>query len=276
MNEQYIDVNGWRTRYVSAGESGPALVLLHGLGASLESWRLNVEALGKHLRVFAPDLFYFGKSAKPPFNPTHADFVGFVLGFMNALGVPRASLVGNSMGGAIAARTTIHAPERVEHLVLVAPAGFGHEVAWWLRLRALIDVRPRGMPPPWMVRYGLSRVFHKPDHIPAALVDEMVRVNQAPDIFDAYRRVIRTGVNWRGLKPIMLQEIRDCADRIHAPTLIVWGKQDRVLPVKQLEVAREKIPHARTCVFDECGHAPQMEHPDKFNALVREFVGAGA
>lgn len=276
MNEQYIDVNGWRTRYVNAGESGPALVLLHGLGASLESWLLNVEALGKHFRVFALDLFYFGKSAKPSFDPTHADFIRFGLGFMDALNLPRASLIGNSMGGAIAARMALDAPERVAQLVLVDPAGFGRELAWWLRVRSLIDIRPGGTPRPWMVRYGLSHVFYKPERIPADLVQRILALNQTPGIYEAYRRVIRVGVDWRGLKPTLLQEIRDCAHQIRMPTLIVWGKQDRVLPVKQLEVAREKIPHARTYIFDECGHAPQMEYPEAFNALVREFVSENA
>lgn len=276
MNEQYIQVNGWQTRYVSAGENGSALVLLHGLGASLESWWLNLEGLSKSFRVVAPDIFYFGKSAKPPFVPSHTDFVAFVLGLMDALGIARATLIGNSMGGAIAVRAALDAPERVENLVLVDPAGFGREVVWWLRLRSLFDLRPRGTVPPWMVHYGLSRVFYKPERIPADLVDRIMELNQLPGMVEAYRRVIRVGMDWRGLKPIMLQEIRDCAHQIRVPTLIVWGKQDRVLPVKQLNVARAKIPHARTHIFDECGHAPQMEYPDAFNALVREFLSDGA
>lgn len=272
MKEQYIDVNGWRTRFVSAGEKGPALVLLHGLGASLESWLLNINAFAQDFRVFAPDLLYFGKSAKPKNDPTNLDFVNFVLAFMDTMGISRTSLIGNSMGGAIAANTAIQAPSRVEHLVLADPAGFGHELAWWLRLRTFVDLRSRGTPPPWMIRYGLSQVFYNPDCVPPELVDALVSLNHEPGLFEAYRRVLNLGVGWRGLKPIMLQQIRDAAHQIRVPTLIVWGKQDRVIPVKHIHTAQEKIPHARTVVFDRCGHAPQIEQPEQFNTVVREFL----
>ncbi len=272
MDEKYLDVNGWRTRYVSAGARGPALVLLHGLGSSLDAWRLNLDPLGESFRVVAPDLLYFGKSAKPASAPTHAAFSAFVTAFMDALGIARATLVGNSMGGAVATRTALDAPERVERLILVDPAGFGRGLAWWLRLRTLIDLRSRGRPSPFMLRLGLKQTFYNPDCVPPDLIDAMVELNQEPGAFEAYRRVLRIGVDWRGLKDTMLAQVRDEAHRIRIPTLLVWGKQDRVVPLAQMQVAQEKIPHAQTFVFDACGHAPQIEHAAEFNALTRDFV----
>lgn len=276
MDEKFINVSGWRTRYVSAGSRGPALVLLHGLGSSLESWSLNVEALGESFRVFAPDLIYFGKSAKPKHAPTQSEFVTFVLSFMDAVGIAQATLAGNSMGGAIALRTAVDAPERVEGLILVDPAGFGRELVWWLRLRTLLDLRPRGKPSPRALRLGLSQVFYNPDRVPKPLIDTMVALNEEPGLFESYRRVLRVGVDWRGLKDKVLSEIRDQSHKVRAPTLLVWGRQDRVVPLKQLMVAKEKIPHAQTYVFEECGHAPQIEHAAQFNALVRDFVPGAA
>lgn len=272
MKEHYIEVNGWHTRYVCAGERGPALVLLHGLGASLESWLLNVDALSDEFRVYAPDLIYFGKSAKPARDPTYADFEKFVCAFMDAVGIARATLIGNSMGGAIAARTAISAPERVQKLVLAAPAGFGRELVWWLRLRSVWDLRPRGAPSPWMIQLGLRQLFYKPERAPSQVVTAIVGLNQEPGYFDAYRQVIRLGVDWRGVKDALVQEVRDAARQVRVPTLLVWGKQDRVVPVQQLDAAKKYILHARAMVLDECGHAPQIEHPEKFNALVRAFV----
>lgn len=272
MDEKYIDVNGWRTRYVSTGTQGPALVFLHGLGASLDSWSLNVNPLGETFRVFAPDMIYFGKSAKPKHPPTQTEFTSFVLGFMDVLGLARASLVGNSMGGAVATRTAITAPERVARLILVDPAGFGRELVWWLRLRTMVDFRSRGKPSPRMLRMGLRQVFYNPDCVPPKLIETMVALNEEPDLFESYRRVLRVGVDWRGLKDQILSEVRDESHRIRVPTLLVWGKQDHVVPVKQMAVAQQKIPHAQTHVFDECGHAPQIEHAEQFNALVRDFV----
>jgi 4,5:9,10-diseco-3-hydroxy-5,9,17-trioxoandrosta-1(10),2-diene-4-oate hydrolase len=272
MSEKYIDVNGWRTRYVSAGTQGSALVFLHGLGASLDSWSLNLKPLGETFRVFAPDMIYFGKSAKPKHPPRPTEFISFVLGFMDALGLARATLIGNSMGGAVATRMAITAPERVERLILVDPAGFGRELVWWLRLRTMVDLRARGKPSPRMLRYGLQQVFYNPDRVPQELIEAMVALNAEPGVFESYRRVLRAGVDWRGLKDRMLSEVRDESHRIRVPTLLVWGKQDRVVPLHQMNVAQQKIPHAQTYVFDECGHAPQIEHAAQFNTLVRDFV----
>lgn len=272
MQENYIDVNGLRTRYASAGERGPALILLHGLGASLESWWCNIDALGQHFRVIAPDIVYFGKSAKPEREPDHIGFVEFTLNLMDALGIERAVLVGNSMGGAIAAKTAMMYPSRVRGLVLVNAAGFGQEVAWWLRLRSIFDARPQGTPPPWLVRVGLRQIFDDPDRVSNDVIQKLVAVDRDPDAQKSYRRVLTLGVNWRGLKPEMLREIRDAAHEISVPTLIVWGKQDRVVPVHHAKVAHSKIPHARLHLFDNCGHTPQLEYPNEFNALIRDFV----
>lgn len=272
MDQAYLDVSGWRTRYARSGDRGPALVLLHGLGASLETWSLNIEPLGETFRVFAPDVLYFGKSAKPQHAPSHAEFTAFVTAFMDTLNLPRATLVGNSMGGAIAAQIAITAPERVERLILADPAGFGRELVWWLRLRTWIDLRPRGKLPPRARRFALRQLFYNPDRVPPALIEAMEALNAEPGLFESYHRVLRVGVNLRGLRDTMLREVRDQAHRIHAPTLLLWGKQDRVVPLRQLAVAQREIPHAQTHVFDECGHAPQIEHAAAFNALVREFI----
>jgi 4,5:9,10-diseco-3-hydroxy-5,9,17-trioxoandrosta-1(10),2-diene-4-oate hydrolase len=272
MKQAFISVNGWDTRYAHAGERGPALILLHGLGATLESWWCSIDPLGANFRVYAPDILYFGKSAKPDHTPTQADFVEFTNGFMHALGLEHAVLVGNSMGGMIAAKTAILYPDRVDALILVNSAGFGPEVAWWLRLRSMVDLRPRGTPAPWMVRLGLRAIFQDPNRVPDEVLNVLVEASANPEHQVATRRVLGVGVNWRGLKPGVLAEIRDTADQIRVPTLIIWGKQDRVVPVKQAKVAHEKIPQARLHVFEDCGHAPQLEYPDDFNTLVRDFV----
>lgn len=272
MQEHYVEINGWRTRYVTAGDHGPAIILLHGLGASLESWYLNVDALAQNYRVFAPDIVYFGKSAKPERHPQHQDFVDFCMYFMDAFELDRALLVGNSMGGAIAAKAAMLYPERVAGLVLVNSAGFGKELAWWLRMRTLFDVRPSGTPPYWLARIGLRAIFDDPARISNEVLDVLMSVEQDPESMTTARRVLSIGVDWRGLKPYMLQEIRDCACQIQVPTLIVWGKQDRVVPLRHAFVARKQIPHARLHLFERCGHTPQLEYPNQFNALVREFA----
>ncbi len=272
MNEKYIDINGWRTRYVHAGESGPPIILLHGLGASLESWYFNVDALGQEFRVFAPDIVYFGKSAKPERDPQHADFVDFTLHFMDAFALERVVLVGNSMGGTIAAKVAMLHPERVASLILADSAGFGHELAWWLRLRTLFDWRPSGTPPPWLARIGLRAIFHDPARISDEVLELLIGVEQDVESMQTARRVLNIGVDWRGLKPYLLQEIRDAAHQISVPTLILWGKEDQVVPVQHAYTAQKIIPNARLHLFEQCGHTPQLEYPAEFNAVVRDFA----
>jgi 4,5:9,10-diseco-3-hydroxy-5,9,17-trioxoandrosta-1(10),2-diene-4-oate hydrolase len=228
--------------------------------------------LGEHFRVFAPDIIYFGKSAKPDRDPQHADFVEFAVRFMDKFEIERALLVGNSMGGTIAAKMAMLHSERVAGLVLVNAAGFGRELAWWLRLRTLIDVRPRTTPPPWLVQFALRGIFEDPRRVPDETLQVLMNVEQDADAMRVARRVLSIGVDWRGLKPFLLEEIRDAADQIQVPTLIVWGKQDRVVPVRHAFVARKKIPNARMHLFESCGHTPQLEYPAKFNALIREFA----
>lgn len=272
MNERYIRINGWRIRYAHAGKQGPPILLLHGLGASLESWYFNVDALGAQARVYAPDILYFGKSEKPERAPQHADFVEFAREFMDHFGIERAVLVGNSMGGAIAAKVAMLYPERVAGLVLVNSAGFGPELAWWLRLRTLVDIRPRGAPPPWLARIGLRAIFNDPARISDEFLALLINIEQDADAMQTARRVLHIGVDWRGLKPFLLREIRDAAPQITAPTLIVWGKQDQVVPLKHAFVAHKLIPNARLHLFERCGHTPQLEYPAQFNALIREFT----
>lgn len=272
MQENYVDINGWRTRYASAGDHGPAIILLHGLGASYESWYFNIDSLGEHARVYAPDIVYFGKSAKPEREPQHSDFVDFTFHFMDKFGLDRAVLVGNSMGGAIATKAALVHPERVAGLVLVNSAGFGRELAWWLRLRTLVNIRPMGIPPPWLTQLGLRAIFEVPSRISDDVLELLMSVEQDKESIRTARRVLNIGVDWRGLKPVLLEQIRDSAHQITAPTLIVWGKQDRVVPLRHAFTARKRIPNARIHLFEKCGHTPQLEYPAQFNALIQEFA----
>jgi pimeloyl-ACP methyl ester carboxylesterase len=270
--DQYVRVGDIRTRYRTAGEGEPAILLIHGLGASLESWDGNLEALAEGHRTAALDLVWFGKSDKPAREVTRAYFADFIAGFMDAIGVSSAVLVGNSMGGMIAVMTALQYPDRVAGLVLVSSAGFGRELAWWLRLRSTLPLGQIVRPSMNLYRNAVRQLVYDPSIVNDELVQVFLEMAREPGASEANRRVLRTGVDWRGVKPIVLDEIRDAARAIHAPTLIIWGRQDRVVPVAHAEIARQHIPHARLHIFDRCGHAPMIEKADEFNRLVSEFV----
>lgn len=271
MCDQYVQVGEVRTRYRTAGDGDPPLLLIHGLGVALESWQRNLEVLARQHRVFALDVVWFGKSDKPAREVTSDYFAEFIAGFMDAVGVRRAVLVGNSMGGMIAVKTALQYPDRVAGLVLVASAGFGPELAWWLRLRTVLAI-PILRPSARTFRYALRQLVYDPRVVTDEMLQVYVEMANQPGGWAAYSRVLKSGANWQGLKPAVLNEIRDKAHAIRVPTLVIWGQQDRVVPVAHAEIARQRIPNARVHIFDRCGHAPMIEKADEFNTLVSGFV----
>lgn len=272
LTDCYVKVNGVKTRYRQAGAGEPALILIHGLGASLECWQDNLAALSRQRRTIALDVVWFGKTDKPTREITGDYFAQFIAGFMDAVGVGSAVLVGNSMGGMIAVKTVLTYPKRVVGLVLVSSAGFGPELAWWLRLRSLLPVGKVAKPSMRTYRLALRQLVYDPQVVSDDLVRVFVEMSSQPGAQDAHRRVLRAGVDWRGIKRAALDEIGGSAHSIRVPTLIVWGQQDRVVPVAHAHIARKTIPNSQMHIFDRCGHAPMLERPDEFNALVTEFI----
>ena len=136
IEERRIEVDGLSTRYLEAGE-GPPLVLLHALGESAVDWRWVLPALARTHRVYAPDLPGFGGSGKPAAGYSSAFFARFVAAYLDALGVERAVVAGNSLGGLAVLRLALSEPERVGALALIDSAGLGREVAYALQLPTL-------------------------------------------------------------------------------------------------------------------------------------------
>jgi pimeloyl-ACP methyl ester carboxylesterase len=270
--DQYVQVGGIRTRYRIAGSGEPAILLIHGLGVSLEAWECNLDALARGHRAVALDVVGFGKTDKPVHQVTRDYFADFIAGFMDAIGVSNVVLVGNSMGGMIAIMTALKYPDRVAGLVLVNSAGFGRELAWWLRLRSTLPLTEIVRPSMRLYRNAVRQLVCDPRVVNDELIRVFLEMAREPGAADASRRVLKSGVDWRGVKPMVLDQVREAARAIRAPTLIIWGNQDRVLPVEHARTAQQQMPHARLHLFDQCGHVPMIEKADEFNQLVSEFI----
>ncbi len=271
----YIDVNGIRARYRQAGQDGPPVVLIHGLGASAEIWSANLDALASRYRVHVPDLPGFGRSEKPEWmDYSPGAYSRFLLDFMTALGIGRASLVGHSLGGGVALRAILDDPGRVDRLILVSSAGIGREVSLPLRIASLPFFNRIFFKPPLPV---FTRFLHRLVYDPAAISGEFARLYYEmffqPASIRAFTSIMRNIATLRGARPGILEPIREGFGTITAPTLILWGRQDRILPVTQALDAAGSIPGARLHVFERCGHMPNVEYPGEFNRLVLEFLG---
>lgn len=273
-SHEYIDVDGIRTHYFVAG-GGPAVVLLHGLGASVVAWRDNIGPLADRFTVYAVDIPGHGDSAKPRMAYTLDQGVDFLTGFLDAVGVATAALIGNSMGGLIALRTAIEHPGRVSHLVLVDSAGLGREVSPYLRLMSLPLLgeaieRSSNRGTEAMLRV----VFARQDLITPELVEELTRTRASHGAKRAALRMLRHGVGVRGVRPRIRLEHR--LPELSVPVLVAWGEEDRIFPVAQAIDAAHGSPSIQLAVFPKCGHWPQMEGTAEFNDLLLDFLGRGS
>ncbi|MFQ5873716.1 MAG: alpha/beta fold hydrolase [Dehalococcoidia bacterium] len=257
-------------RYVTAG-TGPPVVLVHGLGNSVVSWRSNIRPLSQHFRVFALDLPGHGLS-------THYDgrynlsFIGRFMGqFLDLLELSEVSLVGSSLGGLISMKTALELPDRVRSLVLVGSAGLGRELALFLRILSLpwigaVITKPTRENTAWSLR----RLMQDHSLITNELIDEVHRYRAVPGGTKTMLSILRYGVDIRGQKDKVI--MHDRLAELGKPTLIVWGVQDRIIPVSHAYNALRRIKGSRLHIFEECGHWPQMEKSEDFNTLVTRFL----
>ncbi|HPC74001.1 MAG TPA: alpha/beta fold hydrolase [Syntrophales bacterium] len=270
---RFIRVGPIKTRFRALGDSGTPVVLLHGLGDSAEIWKQNFEALAAAHRVFAPDLPGFGYTDKPDIEYTPEVFRRFIGEFLSALDIGRCHLVGHSLGGGLALQYTLTHPDQVEKLVLVSSAGLGPETTWPLRLSTLPFLGPWVLHP---ARRVLPVFFRRLVYDPAVITDDFVELRYGLLLPRENRRallkILRSLLTLRGVRPAVLNPLLENLGSVRAPTLIVWGTHDRILPLRHAHRAKAGIPDAVLHVFDKCGHMPNYEYPEKFNGLVTTFL----
>lgn len=258
-----VTVDGIRLHVADAGD-GPALVVLHGLAASHHNWEHTLAAFADRFRVIAPDLPGHGRSAKPNAPYTTDFYAGVVRSLGRELGVREAIVVGNSLGGQIAVEVALQYPLWTRALVLAAPAGgfvAGVRAFRWIvgagaTPRVLRMTLPR----------ALDRCFYDPSSAACAerrrLLDERLAHDDFPDFARAVARSL-TGALAAGHQPL---------HRVSQPTLLVWGRQDRLVALSGSRRVTKEVPHARLVVLDRCGHLPMLEQPKRFNDALEEFL----
>jgi pimeloyl-ACP methyl ester carboxylesterase len=273
----YVDVRGSRIRYHATGPAdGAPIVLLHGIGRSLEDWALQHPLLPADHRVLSLDLPGFGLSQRMPAVTTLDSLADGVWATLAALGVTGpVQLMGNSLGGAVAMRMTVDEPDRVGTLTLVNSAGFGRTVTAALRILALPAVgRPmlRKLADPRIARRAERSIFFDGALVTPERVDLAVKIARQPDFAAVYLETARALGGIRGVAPRWRRDLLPRVAGLAKPTLLVWGERDLILPSLHLAAAREAFPHARSHMFPGTGHMPQIERPEEFAALVRPLL----
>jgi pimeloyl-ACP methyl ester carboxylesterase len=268
----YLSVNGIDTRYWQMGDRGSTIVLLHGGNGSIEFWIYNIAALAQHHRVYAFDMVGSGKSNYPDRSYSLADQAGFLDGFMAALEIETATLIGNSMGGGVALEFTRLYPDRVDKLVLVDTMGLGKEISLGIRLITLPAIVNLLSPGRWMIPAMLKSNFYRGNQLPPEWIELRYPIFAIPGRNRVILRLGQSNFNLAGVRPEVYQPILNSLAQIAQKTLIIWGEFDRIIPVKHAHIAAAGLPNNQLHIFPNCGHHPYLEYPAKFDRLVLEFL----
>ena len=268
-----VQVQGHRIAYLDAGK-GPPVILVHGIGGSMWQWEYQQPALSAAHRVITLDLLGSGLSDKPDLAYTPTEMVEFFREFMDRLGVPRATLVGTSMGAGLAIGMALTYPDRVDRLVLIS--GFPDRVRDKLgspMFRRAVDSRM----PIWLVRLGnwftgrwitrdvLREIVYDHGLLTPAVVERSYLNRRRPGLIPPMLALMRNLPLWEEGFARRLSQIRP-------PTLIVWGAEDRVFPPKVGQDLQAAIPGASFTLIPEAGHIPQWERPDLVNRSLLNFL----
>ncbi|WP_310408579.1 alpha/beta fold hydrolase [Nocardia kruczakiae] len=262
-----VDVHGITTHYHDAGD-GPVVLLIHGSGPGVTAhanWRPVFPALSQNFRVVAPDMLGFGYTAIPEgTNFTMDTWLWHLTGFLDALDIDECAIVGNSFGGAVALHLTARRPERVRRVVLMGSSGIsfpltsGLEAVW-------------GYEPSREAMREMLRLFaFRDDLVGDDLVEDRYQASVRPGVHEAYSAMFPPP-RQNGIDALALPETA-FAD-ITCETLLIHGRDDRVVPVDVSIRLAELLPRARLHVIPECGHWVQIEKADEFRTLVLDFLG---
>jgi pimeloyl-ACP methyl ester carboxylesterase len=271
---RHVTIHGHEVGYRQAGE-GPVVLLIHGMAGSSQTWRDVLPLLARHYTVVAPDLLGHGESAKPMGDYSLGAHASGLRDLLIALDIPRATIVGQSLGGGVAMQLAYQYPELCERLVLVGSGGLGREVSLILRLLALPGAE-YAMPvlfPPFVrdsgnsvMRWAGRQGFRHPRFA------EMWRAYSSladTDNRRAFVRTLRAVVDHGG-------QTVSANDRLYlaaaVPTLLVWGDHDTVIPVSHAYAAHEAMPGSRLEIFEGASHFVHCEEPQRFVDVLSDFI----
>jgi pimeloyl-ACP methyl ester carboxylesterase len=278
-HQRWVTVDGQPVNTIELGPErstgGQPVVFVHGLAGSWPNWLEQLPVFAREHRVLTLDLPGFGHSPMPAKPISISGYARLLDRLLGQLGIDAAAVVGNSMGGFIAAELAIAFPQRVERLVLVSAAGIStYDNRPGMRVLPVLRRAQRVLEASsaWVAsksdtvvrrarlrEAALNVVVSHPGRLPAALAAEQVRGAGKPGFLPA-------------LQAIFEYDFRERLPEIACPTLIVWGDRDRVVPLRDADVFAELIPDARKVVYADTGHVAMLERPAAFNALVKDFL----
>ncbi|MEV3904129.1 MULTISPECIES: alpha/beta fold hydrolase [unclassified Mycobacterium] len=276
---EYRTIHGYRRAFRIAG-SGPAILLIHGIGDNSTTWSTVQTALAQRFTVIAPDLLGHGKSDKPRADYSVAAYANGMRDLLSVLDIDQVTVVGHSLGGGVAMQFAYQFPQLVERLILVGAGGVTGDVNVALRIaslplasEALALLRLPLVLPALQAAGRIAGTALGSTRVGRDL-PEMLRILAdlpEPTASSAFARTLRAVVDWRGQVVTMLDR---CYLTESVPVQLIWGSHDSVIPVGHAAMAHAAMPGSRLEVFDKAGHFPFHDEPERFVEVVEQFIDA--
>ncbi|CAN5688940.1 alpha/beta fold hydrolase [soil metagenome] len=271
---RYLELHGERVAYQDAGD-GEALLLIHGMAGSSATWRGVIPQLSKNFRVIAPDLLGHGESDKPRGDYSLGAFAVFLRDLLDELGISRATIIGQSLGGGIAMQFAYQHRDRCERVVLIGSGGLGPDLSWTLRLLSAPGaelILPVLAPRP---------VLDAGNKIKSMLSSAGLQSPRGAELWSAYTslsdrdtrnaflRTLRSVVDYRGQAVSALNKLHLTAQM---PVMFLWGDKDKIIPVSHGYAAHEALPGSRLEILPGLGHFPHVEDPTAVVDILEDFI----
>jgi pyruvate dehydrogenase E2 component (dihydrolipoamide acetyltransferase) len=255
---EFVETSAGSIRYAKRGDGAETVVLVHGFGGDLDNWLFNIDTLAGKTRVYALDLPGHGQSTKAIGKPSLATLSEALIGFMDAVGVDNAHLVGHSMGGAVALQTALDAAERVKSLTLVSSAGLGAQINGAYIDGFVAATNRRDLKP------VIEQLFDDPNLVSRQLLDNVLKYKRLDGVAEALSSLARAlFANGRQVN-LLAQGLAG----VQQPALVIWGANDRIIPSSHAPVSGK----ARVEVIERAGHMVQMEKANRVNDLILAHV----
>ena len=272
---KFLELHGDRVAYQDAGAGDEALLLIHGMAGSSETWRAVIPPLSKKYRVIAPDLLGHGQSAKPRSDYSLGAFAVWLRDLLDELKVSRATVVGQSLGGGVAMQFAYQHRDYCARLVLISSGGLGPDVGWTLRLLSAPGAElllPVIAPPPVVTAGNKLRSWFSASGIQSPRGAEMWSAYSSmadSKTRQAFLKTLRSVVDYRGQSVSALNRLHLTSD---LPTLVIWGDQDKIIPIEHGYAVHDAQPGCRLEVLGGVGHFPHVERPTEVSELIDDFI----
>jgi pimeloyl-ACP methyl ester carboxylesterase len=271
LGEQYVDVGGLRLCYQEQGVGEPVLIL-PGLGTSIDFWQLNAPVLAERFHVLALDLPGFGKSDKPDASYDLAEICERIVAFLDAKGLQRVSIIGGSMGGHIGLLLALSHPERVDKLVMMGSTGD------WPSPGPLLNLALTALWNDTLVtdyfRSAWPGIYARMSLRQTPMTQRLFRYQMANRV-DARRFAAEGRAAARALHSIFYSSCRDRLGEVQAEVLLIWGEADHIHGVDDARYFHEHLPHSQLVIVPQAAHEVMIDQPEVFNRIVAAFLHGG-